>query len=427
MASGQARKSSSSDTKKQRFKQVGGRSSLKNEECEICNSCVDIDQKGIECEICKHWFHANCVDIEDNEYEVLTNHKKGSIHWYCEKCNVKSVELFTVVFNIQEKMQKSEMELEKMKNETNAKFQKIETEYDAMRQDLRTLNKKIEEGVQKCLDDSDKLVKSTHQQTITLHKDVEKEMIKTKAEVDSELQKIHTVVDDLHTEFNSFKNINKAVDFNEIVKQQMEDEVRKNAEFTEKIVEDKLKITSKAVEEMSNKFQESKSYFEEEQDKEIRRNNIIIYRMPEHLEVSIPEERKVLDKRFVLNLFSNMQAGIIEEDVRATLRLGRLTVQGSADTATGRATANPRPVLVQFTNRMAKNLVMNNLYKLKNLEEKFKNLSIAHDMTKQERKECKDLVEEAKKQSAEDTTGNYIYRARGAPGAMQIVRLRKMH
>jgi len=41
-------------------------------------------------------------------------------------------------------------------------------------------------------------------------------------------------------------------------------------------------------------------------------------------------------------------------------------------------------------------------------------------MTKQERKECKDLVEEAKKQSAEDTTGNYIYRARGAPGAMAI-------
>ena len=64
---------------------------MEAEECEICNSCVDIDQKGIECEICKHWFRANCVDIEDNEYEVLTNHKKGSIHWYCEKCNVKSV------------------------------------------------------------------------------------------------------------------------------------------------------------------------------------------------------------------------------------------------------------------------------------------------------------------------------------------------
>jgi len=34
------------------------------------------EHKGIECEICKHWFHANCVDIEDNEYKVLTSHKK---------------------------------------------------------------------------------------------------------------------------------------------------------------------------------------------------------------------------------------------------------------------------------------------------------------------------------------------------------------
>jgi len=76
---------------------------------------------------------------------MYTNSQEG-IHplvAHCEKCNVKSVELFTVVFNIQEKMQKSEMELEKMKNETIAKFQKIETDYDAMRQDLRTLNKKL--------------------------------------------------------------------------------------------------------------------------------------------------------------------------------------------------------------------------------------------------------------------------------------------
>ena len=35
------------------------------------------------------------------------------------------------------------MELEKMKNETNAKFQKIETEYDAMRQDLQHWTKKL--------------------------------------------------------------------------------------------------------------------------------------------------------------------------------------------------------------------------------------------------------------------------------------------
>jgi len=40
---------------------------------------------------------------------------------------------------------------------------------------------------------------------------------------------------------------------------------------------------------------------------------------------------------------------------------------------------------------------MNNLFKLKHLESKYKNVAIAHDMTKNERKDCKTLVEEAKK------------------------------
>ena len=70
---------------------------------------------------------------------------------------------------------------------------------------------------------------------------------------------------------------------------------------------------------------------------------------------------------------------------------------------------------------------LTNLYKLKNLEEKFKNLSIAHDMTKQERN-CKDLVEEAKKNNPLRIQRETTYTEQGgAPGAMQIVRLRKMH
>ena len=83
-----------------------------------------MDRKGTECEICKHWFHADCVDTEDNEYEVLTSHKKGSTHWYCDDCDVKSIELFRLVFNIQEKMQKSDMEFEEMKTKTSPKFRK---------------------------------------------------------------------------------------------------------------------------------------------------------------------------------------------------------------------------------------------------------------------------------------------------------------
>ena len=34
----------------------------------VTSEHMEMDQKGIECEICKHWFHADCVDIEDNEW-----------------------------------------------------------------------------------------------------------------------------------------------------------------------------------------------------------------------------------------------------------------------------------------------------------------------------------------------------------------------
>ena len=61
MASAQGRKNSNSDIKKaQKFKTVGGKNCDKSEECEKCSSLVEMDQKGIECEICKHWFHADC-------------------------------------------------------------------------------------------------------------------------------------------------------------------------------------------------------------------------------------------------------------------------------------------------------------------------------------------------------------------------------
>ena len=67
---------------------------------------------------------------------------------------------------------------------------------------------------------------------------------------------------------------------------------------------------------------------------------------------------------------------------------------------------------------------MENLYKLKSLPKRFRNISIAHDMTQKERDDCKALVEEAKSKSANEM-GEWIYRVRGPPGMMKIVQLRK--
>jgi len=128
MASGQTRKNSNTDP--------GSSSSVQNDNCGICGCNVENEHKGTECEICKHWFHANCIDIEDNEYEVMTSHKR---------------ELFTGIVIIVTLNQSNCSGLyliskkgcnKLIKNDTKAKFNKMESDYEAMKYDLRTLNQK---------------------------------------------------------------------------------------------------------------------------------------------------------------------------------------------------------------------------------------------------------------------------------------------
>ena len=70
-----------SDKKPQKARTEGPAHS-KNGECGICQSAVEAEDKGIECEVCKGWYHTTCVDITDNEYEVLATHKMGTCLLY---------------------------------------------------------------------------------------------------------------------------------------------------------------------------------------------------------------------------------------------------------------------------------------------------------------------------------------------------------
>jgi len=63
-------------------------------------------------------------------------------------------------------------------------FKKIASEYDAMRQDIRTLNQKIDEGLQRCFEDSAKLVRSAQQQTVSeIEGDIQAELANTKLDI----------------------------------------------------------------------------------------------------------------------------------------------------------------------------------------------------------------------------------------------------
>ena len=113
-------------------------------------------------------------------------------------------------------------------------------------------------------------------------------------------------------------------------------------------------------------------------------------------------------------------ADFLNLDIDRVFRLGKRTDPSTPN-------ASPRPLLVQFGSYGIKNLLMESLYKLKNVEQKFKGVNIAHDMTPKERNECKRLLSEAKQKQAEDSSGEYIYRVRGYPGKMKIVPVKVRH
>ena len=151
-------------------------------------------------------------------------------------------------------------------------------------------------------------------------------------------------------------------------------------------------------------LEETRAQAAEQRDKESHRNNIIIYSVPESDEARA-ENRNKADVDFCMLLFNNvLHTGMVEDDITNVFRLGKR----NSDTR--------RPLMVQLASYTFKNLIMENLYRWKHAEEKFKHVVIAHDTTKIERTECKRVVEEAKSLAAEDRSGEYLYRVRGPQG-----------
>jgi len=112
---------------------------------------------------------------------------------------------------------------------------------------------------------------------------------------------------DLQTEVKSTQSIDP-IKFSEIIKQKLENTLSTSQSQIQEINDHKLN--------------ETRNNPQEDQDKETRRNNIIIYRIPES-DASCIEERKMMDNRFVLGLLTKMEVGICENDIRGSFRLGK--------------------------------------------------------------------------------------------------------
>ena len=386
------RKPSASKVKKNQSHKTrtAGSSEIKNYDCEICDSVVKAEDSGIECEVCKGWFHAVCVDLTDNEYDMLASHKLGTIHWYCATCNVKSVELLRLVFGLQDRIQKTEREIDNVKRETNAKISKIESEYDAVREDLKSLNQKIE-GVKQSWVDSDKEIRTVQHETR-----------------------------------NDIENIKKGIE-NKISKDDMEKALHQHTEmlsdetYTSKIkseVDQHLNGMDCQLSRVNTKIDEVRRKTIIEQDRENRISNLILYNVQEPTSPN-QDERWKEDREFCLELFNKiLKVPIREDDMKRFARLGRANLIQPG---------KPRPVLIQFRDRILKNMVMESVSKLKDAEEKYSRIILIHDMSTEDREEYKRLVADAKEKQKDEISGEYIFRVKGSPGTFRLLKIRRRY
>ena len=344
---------------------AGTQPSKVNEKCNKCQNPVKDKDYGLQCEICDKWFHLKCGDMEDEAYKYLS---KENLHWYCNSCNGGIGKILASLARLQMRQEKMEEIVAELETKFKEDMANVEIEMSKMKKELITLRQNM-----------------TGMNT--------KESAEFVQEVKSELGKMKEYI---------------AKQEEQAENQQIDG---KWAEVVKKQVDLNFQVVTSNLQHVKEELQDTRQKAVEERDKEARRNNIVLYRVPES-DASKAEDRNRTDISFCLSFFNNaLNSGVMEEDLQHVFRLG----------ARGET---PRPLLVQLSSHHLKNVIMESLYRLKQAEHKFKSVIVSHDLTKSEREECKKLVEEAKELTKQNSSGEFTFRVRGPPGKMKIVKIR---
>ena len=149
-------------------------------------------------------------------------------------------------------------------------------------------------------------------------------------------------------------------------------------------MEDTEKDVIKMSQQLSDVKIESEELLKEERERERRKNNMIIFNIPEPEDPS-REGRKRADTEKVLEIIQICESDITELDFDKISRIGIKKDDKS------------RPIMVSLKEGKSekKKSLFISLAKL--LESNKKEIKVAHDMTIKQREEHKELLEEAKK------------------------------
>ena len=240
-------------------------------------------------------------------------------------------------------------------------------------------------------------LQKNHDQLALKQKEIDVECRKNMDDLKSHLKVLENRLDKAEhcTSSNEIKLKNIDKSWASIVKGEVEKSVKT---YNDEVKSAKI-VLDNAVQDLKNNI-----------DAHSRENNIVIFRLKENMKI-IKEESFKEDKAAVIKILSVISDGEVKErDIKRTFRLG-----GNKDTT--------RPMMIEFASRSTKNLIMENLNKIKQLDDEFQNIVVSHDLTKDQREQRIKLVAEAKQKQANDS-GEYIYRVKGEPTNLRIIRMK---
>ena len=67
---------------------------------------VEEEQKGIRCDICNYWYHAQCQDLNDDLYDSINSSGTTQIHWFCKYCNLGATNVLMAMNRMHDEMNK---------------------------------------------------------------------------------------------------------------------------------------------------------------------------------------------------------------------------------------------------------------------------------------------------------------------------------
>ena len=159
---------------------------------------------------------------------------------------------------------------------------------------------------------------------------------------------------------------------------------------------------------------------EEEKEIEKRNKNVIIYRVPETTSGDRGAS-ELEDQAFLRSLMEGpLEIAHVSGAVKQVIRLGKKT-EGSGG----------RPMLVKLATDDDKREFMGSLKKLKSAEDKFKNISVAHDLTPKQREAVKGALEVAKREQTSQEgaaggsqSGNWVLRVLDQQKIPRVVKVK---